>query len=515
MLYKMDDTTFGGDIPSLPQWTGAPRGVVHVQAMLYASFTASLFSAFLAVLGKQWLNRYESTDVRGTGIERSQNRQRKLGGIVTWYFDHVMESLPVMLQVALLLLGCALSLYLWEIEVTVACVVLSVTALGVIFYAFIVVAGTAYTNCPYQTPVARILRHILYHILPHILYRILPHIFYHILRHILLPIIGLLRSALHDLVHESECLILFSSEQWYGRRHWRRNISLLFVRIRYFPLFLAHDARKLAWVMVRALTALARRIPSWVRSAHLPLPRRTNRQVATLDLQCISWILQTSLEKAIRLSTLGFLATTPTVVGSTPLLVPKCFDIFIDCVKVNERNAVIMQGMEQLAEVSVTCFVLTFSHLSVMDPTSSILADIRQHYRRIFPLHLDFSGFPFLHTLGPIHEAMYPRQISVPIEWRGYKPTYHVAVARALSKLSWSESESEGIRQLMPPLRLSFAHRYLCKDPPPSPSVIADCLLIVVIHMGWNVPKTMVSGERYVHTWRISKTLLINSQCTT
>jgi hypothetical protein len=134
--------------------------MIQVQAMLYASLAASLFSAFLAMLGKQWLNRYASTDMRGTGIERSQDRQRKLHGIVTWYFDHVMESLPVMLQVALLLFGCALSRYLWEIDVTVACVVLGVTALGVIFYAFVVVAGTASASCPYQTPGARILRHI-------------------------------------------------------------------------------------------------------------------------------------------------------------------------------------------------------------------------------------------------------------------------------------------------------------------------------------------------------------------
>ena len=62
------------------------------------------------MLGKQWLNRYATTNVRGTTIERGHIRQRKLDGVVTWYFDHVMESLPSMLQAALLLLGCALSL---------------------------------------------------------------------------------------------------------------------------------------------------------------------------------------------------------------------------------------------------------------------------------------------------------------------------------------------------------------------------------------------------------------------
>jgi len=474
MLYKMDDTTFGGNIPSLPQWAGAPRGIVHVQAMLYASFAASLFSAFLAVLGKQWLNRYASTDVRGTGIERSQDRQRKLDGIITWYFDHVMESLPLMLQVALLLLGCALSLYLWEIEVTVACVVLSVTALGVIFYAFVVVAGMASTSCPYQTPVARILRHIL------------P------------PILGLLRSTLHDLADGSRCLNLFSGGVWHGWWNWRPNISFLLQYILCFPLLLAFDAFQLARVMVRALIALAPRIPIWIRSACLAQARRTHQQVVTLDSLCVSWILQTSLEKAIRLSTLGFLATIPSLADSSPLLVPNCFDIFIDCIKVHGRNGVIVQGMEQLAEASAACFFFTFSHLSIMDPISSVLADVCQHYRRIFPHDLDFGGLPLPHILATIHETIYLGEASVPIEWTGYKPTYHehVAVARAHSKLSWSKSRGGQV----PRLCLSFALHYLSQDPLPPPPIIADCLLITAIDMDCNVPKMMVSGERYAHT---------------
>ena len=489
----MDDTTFGDNIPSLPQWTGAPRGIVHVQAMLYASFTTSLFSAFLAMLGKQWLNRYASTDVRGTGIERSQDRQRKLDGIVTWYFDHVMESLPLMLQVALLLLGCALSLYLWEIEVTVACVVLSVTALGIIFYAFVVIAGTASMSCPYQTPVARILRHILRYILP--------------------PILGLLCSSFHVLVDESECLALFSSENWDGWRNWKENVPFLLDYILFFPLNLAYDAFQLARVIVGALIALARRIPSRVRSGRLARAHRTNQQVATLDLQCISWIFQTSLEEGIRLSTLAFLATTPTLADFSPLLVSNCFDILIDCVKVSGGNAMIVQATEQLAEASAMCFFLTYSRLLITDPMSSVLADIRQHYRRIFPRGLDFRGLPFPHILGTIHEAIYSWEVSVPVEWTGYEPTYHehVAVARALSRLSWSKSR-EG---LVSRLCSSFALHYLSQDPLPSPSIIADCLLIIVIDMEYNVPKIVVSGERYAHTWRVSTTLLTNSQCTT
>ena len=122
LIYKTDNTTFGNEVPSLPQWTGPSPTVVNVQAILYASLACSLLSAFLAVLGKQWLNRYASTDMRGSATERCQSRQRKLDGIIVWYFESVMESLPVLSQLSLLLLACALSRYLWDVSITVTSV---------------------------------------------------------------------------------------------------------------------------------------------------------------------------------------------------------------------------------------------------------------------------------------------------------------------------------------------------------------------------------------------------------
>jgi hypothetical protein len=61
--------------------------------------------------------------MRGSVIERSQHRQRKLDGILSWYFDCVVESLPLMLHGALLLFGCALFRYFWDSNTTVAPVV--------------------------------------------------------------------------------------------------------------------------------------------------------------------------------------------------------------------------------------------------------------------------------------------------------------------------------------------------------------------------------------------------------
>ena len=119
----------------------------------------SLLAAFVAMLGKQWLNRY----LRHTGgsmIERCGDRQRKFDGLEKWPFRLFVESLPIMLQIALLLLTCGLSRYMWSINTSVASVVISFTVLGILFYIGIVVAGTSLYECPFQTPASIGLRHL-------------------------------------------------------------------------------------------------------------------------------------------------------------------------------------------------------------------------------------------------------------------------------------------------------------------------------------------------------------------
>ena len=65
-----------------------------------------------------------------------------------------MESLPVALQLALLLLGCGLSQYMWSVNQTVAGTIIAVTGFGLLFYIAIVIAGTISYECPFQTPMS-------------------------------------------------------------------------------------------------------------------------------------------------------------------------------------------------------------------------------------------------------------------------------------------------------------------------------------------------------------------------
>ena len=546
LIYKIDNTTFGNDVPALPQWTGPPRMAVQVQAILFASLAASLFSAFLAMLGKQWLNRYASIDVRGSAIERSQNRQRKLDGIVSWYFDHVMESLPLMLQGALLLLGCALSRYLWETNTTIASVVLGVTSFGVLFYLFIIVAGAVSVSCPYQTPGARLFRLVLNILrlildilcgIPHILRR-----FSSILRGIV-HTLNMLQQGFFRCVEKyveiSLCRKLLI-------RAWDRLratcdspvnvvISLLWALL--LPIGLLADICLFACLCYFGLPKAYQYAASTHRDIHGEddqseqefesptgvLERKPEPQTGVLDLHCILWTLRTSLEGPVRLSVLNYLSTT-TLADFDPTIVVECFDVLVGCVKATNGNMAITQGSEQLAKASALCCLHTLSHLTVTDPTSRVLKDVFQRYTRSFHFTTEFGGLPFPHTLGVIHNISYPQRVlwgyplirssatewAEPrgrrqiyrwrIQWEDYKPSgkEHIIVAHALSKFAWFENQKRG-GEKVPRWILRFVLHSLSKDPSPPTPVVASCLLIIAIDLGCSIPETMVLDDRYVH----------------
>ena len=443
--------------------------------MLYASLAASLFSAFLAMLGKQWLNRYASTDMRGTATERSQNRQRKLNGIVSWYFEHVMESLPLMLQAALFLLGCALSRYLWEINTTVASVTLGATSFGVIFYLFIVAAGTASGSCPYQTPGSSILRST-------------P------------PAIA---SALKRAIGRSETVHIIQEKKWWWEPRWSRdNVKAFFMRVpRELPGALASDAFHLGRVVVQPLVAFACRVYTRLTGGPSTLAHGSDQRITALDLQCISWILRTSLDKVVHLSTLESLAAMVGLTDFDAALVADCFNVLVGCVKVVSDTVVVTQGLEQLATASSMCLLRTFSHLSVMDPTSIVLGDVRQRYSRIFQPTTDFDDLPFSHTFSAIHNIFYPGWTDRWLDWGDRRPSSneHVVLAQALTELAWSEYQRrERSGKKVPRWILRLVLHSLSLDPLPSASVVADCLSVIAIDLGCNVPRTgiMVSDER-------------------
>jgi len=109
------------------------------------------------MLGKQWLNRY-LRNAGGSTIERCGDRQRKLEGLKRWPLDAFVGSLPVMLQIALLLLACGLCRHMITINTPIFDVLIILTVLGLLFYIGIVIFGTSSYECPFQTPASTNLR---------------------------------------------------------------------------------------------------------------------------------------------------------------------------------------------------------------------------------------------------------------------------------------------------------------------------------------------------------------------
>ena len=160
ILLSLNGSIFPEEEPTIPPaWGGPPQEIITALDLLYASLLMSLLAAFVAMLGKQWLNRY----LRHTGgsvVERCGDRQRKFEGLKKWPFRFFIESLPIMLQIALLLLTCGLSRHMWSVNTSVARVVISFAVLGIVFYIGIVVAGTSSYQCPFQTPASIALRNL-------------------------------------------------------------------------------------------------------------------------------------------------------------------------------------------------------------------------------------------------------------------------------------------------------------------------------------------------------------------
>ena len=504
LIYKIDNTTFGDNTPTIPQWTGPPHTIVQVQAILYASLAASLFSAFLAMLGKQWLNRYASTELRGTTIERSQNRQRKLDGIVTWYFDYVMESLPLMLQIALLLLGCALSWYLWEINTTVASVVLGVTSAGVISYMSIVVVGTASERCPYQTPGSNALRYLW------------PKV-----QRIPDSVDSFVTSAFRDAFRETK---IFRTAQINVLRYhpwWSRGKILPFLKdmALEIPHAFAIDVYHLGRAMVQSLAvlfmSLGHGVHNWLHSTTSTPEQKSDKQTTVLELQCISWMLRTSLDKAVHLLIMKHLATMMMLASFDPTLVMDCFNTFLECIKVDisTHEVVIVQGLEQLATTSALCLLNTLSHLLVMDPTSSVIDDVCQCYIKVLSSQANFHGHQFCQTMNAIRCLFVPWKGRTDFDWSNCKPTTdeHAIVSCNLVKVAQFGYQRAQKAQV-PRWVLHFALYSLSLDPPPPAPVVADCLLIIAIELGCDLPNagTVPPDKRLVHISEMTTTLTLN-----
>jgi len=165
--------------------------------------------------------------------------------------------------------------------------------------------------------------------------------------------------------------------------------------------------------------------------------------------------------------------------------------VYMDHGRVTERP-----GSEQGAKVASLCLLRA---LSGVDPTSSVLEGIREHYVQVIPRMADFEGLHCYYTINAIHASLVTSQLRRFFEWADYKPhaQEHAFFANTLVQVA-----QNGIRHgKVPRWVLHFAIHSLSHDPQPPISVIVDCLTIIMVDLGYDVSHAGTSGlpGRYVN----------------
>ena len=128
--------------------------------------------------------------------------------------------------------------------------------------------------------------------------------------------------------------------RWFGRVFFSHPVASLDGLIRVVTHFLSHP-----------ITSLKR--------MHI-IPHTSNQGPDELDVHCVSWTLQISVDRAVRLSTLEHLATMGTLAGIAPVLVANCFHVFVDCVNVLDNDVVVVREHGRLATASAMSFFRIF-----------------------------------------------------------------------------------------------------------------------------------------------------------
>ena len=128
-----------------------------VNGLWFAALSCSLSTALISMLAKQWLQAYTS-NISGSPHHRARQRQSRYTQLQTWHVLALINTLPLLLHVALLLFFAGLIVFLWSVDLTITIATWIIVALAYAFYCASIWLPMIYPNCPYNHPISDHLR---------------------------------------------------------------------------------------------------------------------------------------------------------------------------------------------------------------------------------------------------------------------------------------------------------------------------------------------------------------------
>ncbi|KAJ3554692.1 hypothetical protein NM688_g2977 [Phlebia brevispora] len=133
----------------------AASSAVAINSLWFLSLVFSFAAALYGILVKQWIREYLQWNyVLAPARENVLVRQVQFEAWYEWKVPMVAASIPVMLEMALILFLCGLVIFLWTLESTVAAVITVAIAILLIFTFLFAILPAFSNRCPYKSPTA-------------------------------------------------------------------------------------------------------------------------------------------------------------------------------------------------------------------------------------------------------------------------------------------------------------------------------------------------------------------------
>lgn len=167
-------------------------------------------------------------------------------------------------------------------------------------------------------------------------------------------------------------------------------------------------------------------------------------------------------------------------------LVVNRFNVSTICASLDNQRGGNTRGLKEFATEFAERFYRTLHHLTVKEPTSSVLEDMRQRHLEDFPHWITFTGLGSRHMIAMIDALIRGYWSRRPI-WRdGDRPSdhEHILFAQGIAELAQAKYRQE---QAVPTWTIDFAFDSLALDPLPPASVVTDCLKVIAIDLGCDI----------------------------
>ncbi len=166
--------------PYVPADFSPPEYIVVVNALFYASLGFMILAAFIAMLIKSWVLEFDR-GLRGMSIpeQRAKTREFRYLGMERWKLPGMVATLPLLIQLSLLLFTVGLALFLFQISKPSFGIVTAIFGVGVLYYATTTTVSVFVAKSPFRSPVSDTLgmvyRHFHAYFCPSIETFMLPH----------------------------------------------------------------------------------------------------------------------------------------------------------------------------------------------------------------------------------------------------------------------------------------------------------------------------------------------------